>query len=138
MVRDDRPVIVITGRRRPHELVFLALAVVLGLAYTLGAPPPASAASEMPPWLVHAWAAGLLLHGVVGLTAVFLPLQKDRALLAESGSMLIGAGTLVMAAASAFSYAGSAALLGGGLTLAWAIANLVRVFQIRRDLKSLR
>lgn len=133
-----RPVVVVTGRHRPHEIVFLIFALITGLAYTLGAPPPQSAAAEMPPWLVHLWATGLLLHGAIGLAAVLLPLPRERGLLAEAGSMLIGAGALMMAAAAAFSYAGAHALLGGGLTLAWAIANLVRALQIRTDLRSLR
>lgn len=133
----QRPLVIITGRHRPHEIVFLGLAVMIGLAYTLGAPPPRSAAAEMPPWLVDLWSWGLLLHGVFGLAAIVLPLPRDRALLAEAGSMLIGFGALLMVGTAAFSYAGWAALLGGGFSYAWALANLTRAYQIRRDLKSL-
>jgi hypothetical protein len=129
------PPVVITGRHRPHELVFLALALVLGLAYTLGAPPPQSAAAEMPAWLVDVWAAGLLVHGVTGAASVLLPWRRDRALWLEAGSMLIGFGALLLVGAAAFSYAGTGALLGGGLCFGWAVANLVRVFQIHRDLR---
>lgn len=133
----QRPVVVITGRQRPHELVLLGFALLIGLAYTVGAPPPRSSAAEMPAWLVRLWAVGLLVHGVAGLAAVFVPGPKGRSLLAEAGSMLIGAGALLVVAAASFSYAGWGALLGGGFLLAWAVANVVRAFQIRRDLRSL-
>lgn len=130
--------VVVTGRHRPHELVFLALALVLGLAYTLGAPPPQSAAAEMPMWLVRLWAVGLLAHGVTGAASVVLPLRWDRALWLEAGSMLIGFGALLIVGAAAFSYAGLwRALLGGGLCFGWAVANLVRAVQIRRDFRRL-
>lgn len=135
-----RPVLVIiTGRHRPHELAFLLLAVTVGLAYTLGAPPPQSAAVLMPRWLVDMWAWGFLIHGVSGVLAVLAPRrQLERGLWLELGSMLIGIGAPLLAGAAAFSFVGWKALLGGGLTLAWAAANAVRAGQILRDLRSLR
>lgn len=133
----DRPRLFITSRHRPHEVVFLALAVAIGLAYTLGAPPPRSAAAAMPPWLVYLWAAGLAAHGILGLAGVYWP-SRDRGLLLELGSMLIGAGALAFVAILTFAYAGWGALLGGGLCVAWAVANLARAAQIRADLRALR
>jgi hypothetical protein len=117
--------------------VFLAFAVTVGLAYTVGAPPPRSAATEIPPWLIEVCSTGLLVHGLTGLAAAFVPMRLYRALLVEAGSMLIGAGVLVVFAAAAFAYSGWVALMGGGLFLAWAIANVVRAVQIRRDFWSL-
>jgi hypothetical protein len=129
---------VVTGPRRSHEVVFLAFAVLIGAVYTVGAPPPTSTAAVTPPWLVRTWAVGLLGHGIIGLAGVLLPLRRDRGLLVEAASMLIGAGALVMAAAASFAYAGWGALLGGGLTLAWALANLVRAVEIRGEFRALR
>lgn len=138
MVGPRPVVVVVTGRHRPHEIVFLMLALVIGLAYTLGAPPPQSVAAEMAPWIVDLWAFGLAAHGVIGLASVLVPMRTDRALLVEAGSMLIGTGAWAMAAASTFSYAGWRALLGGGLSFAFAAANAWRAFQIRRDVRSLQ
>lgn len=132
-----RPVVVVSGRHRPHEMLFLALSVLLGLAYTLAAPPPQSHAAEMPPWLVHVWAGGLLLSGVVGLAAILVPFRVERALLLELGAMLVGAGALVVTTAAVFAYAGWSGLLGGGFSAAWALANLARAGQIWRDLRGL-
>lgn len=134
----NRPVLVVTGRHRPHEIVLFLFALATGLAYTLGAPPPRSVASEMPSWLIDVWAGGLLIHGVIGLVGVFGPFNQERRLWLELGSMLIGAGALVLVAAVTFGYAGMAALLGGGLTVAWAVANLVRAWQIVADLHDLQ
>jgi hypothetical protein len=133
-----RPVLVVTGRHRPHEIVLLLFALVTGLAYTVGAPPPRSAAAEMPPWLVDLWAIGLLAHGVIGLAGVLLPFNLERRLWLELGSMFIGTGALCLVAVVSFSYAGWAALLGGGLCVAWAVANQARAWQIYLDLRTRR
>lgn len=130
--------LVVTGRHRPHEVVFLVLALTLGLAYTIGAPPPQSVAAQMWSWVVHLWAIGLLLHGGVGLVAIFLPVRYERGLRLELGSMLLGFGALIFIAILVFAYAGVAGLFGGGFCIAWATANLVRAWQIQADLKGLR
>lgn len=135
-----RPVIVIAGRHRPHELVFLGLALTFGVSYSTAAPPPQSAAASMPPWLVTAWAVALGVSGAVGLLAV-LVLHRwwhEAALWAEAGSMLVGAGALALITAAIISYAGATASFGIGFCVAWAVANLARAWQIRRELRELR
>ena len=133
-----RPVVVVAGRHRPHEILLLAVAVLTGLAYTLGAPPPNSLAALLPGWSVRVWAVGLALHGVAGLAACA---SKARwSLPAEQASMLVGAAALVwyaVALADASQTAGARALLSGGITLAWAGANLWRAGQIYHDLRGL-
>lgn len=133
-----RPVLVVTGRHRPHELLLLLFSLVSGLAYTLGSPPPQSVAASIDPWLVRAWSAGLLMSGAVGLLAALLPLPEDRALGLELGAMLIGAGALVLAAAAIFSSAGARGAFGAGVCAFWAAANMVRAFQVIRDLREVR
>lgn len=135
MTGEPHPVLIVTGRHRPHQLLLLALSVLLGLAYTVAAPPPQSHAAEMPPWLVHLWSIGLLLSGVVGLAGVLLPFRIDRGLGLELGAMLLGAGALTVTTAAVFSFAGTQGLLGGGFGAAWALANLWRAGQIWRDLR---
>jgi protein-S-isoprenylcysteine O-methyltransferase Ste14 len=134
----SRPVVIVTGRRRPHQIVFLVLAFMLGLAYTLGAPPPQSTAALMPSPIVHTWALGLLAHGAIGLLGVFLPVKRERGLWLELGSMFVGAGALFFVTILVFAYAGWSALFGGTLSLAWGAANLVRAWQIQRDLLTLK
>lgn len=132
-------VVVVRSRHSPHKLALLGLALLTGVAYLLGAPPPQSLAAQMPTWLVHAWAVGLLLHGAAGFAGVFAPRRHlDRGLGVEVGAMLFGAAALLVVAAASFKYAGGAALLGGGLAAAWAVANVWRAAQIRRDLRQLR
>lgn len=134
-----RPVIVVTGRHRPHELLFLALSSLFGVAYTLAAPPPQSVAATMPGWTVRIWAIGLLVSGVSGLASTLLPLRLDRGLSVELGAMLIGAGALVVTTTAILSSAGlSRGSFGVGFCSAWALANLWRAFQIFRDLRELR
>lgn len=134
-----RPVIVVTGRHRPHEILLLAVAVLTGVPYTLGAPPPNSLAALLPGWSVRVWAVGLLAHGILGLVAVAT--RRTWSLPAEQAAMLLGAAALVWYAAAlaeAATTAGARALLSGGITLAWAGANLWRAEQIRRDLRGPR
>jgi hypothetical protein len=127
-----RPVVVISGRHRPHEIFLLAVSLLLGLAYTLGAPPPTSVAALMPDWAQHVWAGGLLLSGVVGLLGALT--QRSWSLQTEQAGMLLGAAALFWYAAAVAPY-GWRALFAGAVCLAWAAANLTRALQIRRDLR---
>lgn len=130
-----RPLVIVSGRHRPHEILLLAVSLVTGLAYTIGAPPPASVSSLLPGWALHVWSAGLLLSGVIGLTSVAS--RAYWALKIEASAMLIGAAALVWysAAIATFGWRG---LFAGAITGAWAAANLVRALQIRRDLRLIR
>ena len=62
----SRPVLVISGRHRPHELLLLVVSLATGLAYTVGAPPPTSVAALLPGWALHVWSSSLALSGVIG------------------------------------------------------------------------
>lgn len=131
-----RPVLVVAGRHRPHELMLLLFSLLIGLAYTLGSPPPQSLAAVMPRWNVRLWAVGLLVSGAAGLAGSMLPLRLYRGLLVELGAMLIGAGALIVATAAIIQYTGPArGAFGGGFCAAWALANLWRGAQILRDLR---
>jgi hypothetical protein len=129
--------VVFAPRVRAHELVFCALSFGLGMSYLLGAPPPASAAAQMPGWLVHAWAAGLAISGAAGLTAAMITRWRETSLTLEAGAMLMGAGALILVAVAIAAAIGMAGLFGAAFCLAWAIANLFRAVQIRRELAEL-
>lgn len=131
------PIVVLTGRHRPHEQLLLAYGTVAGAVYLLSqAPEPASTAALMPSWIVTLMSAGLVVSGVVGLVGCYM--LGERGLRLEQGGMLIGAGALVVYGAAAFAVAGSRAVLGGGVLLAWALANLWRAGQCHRDLREMR
>lgn len=133
--RRPRPVIVLAGRQRPHENFLLAVAIVTGAAYIGGAPPPGSITALLPGWAIRVWAIGLALHGVVGLVAVLIRGQRGAEL--EAGAMLIGTASLVWYALAVVPF-GWRALFAAAVSIAWAAANMVRLVQIRRDLKASR
>lgn len=129
---------VVLGRHRPHEVLFLVFSVIWGVAYLVGAPPPTSMAAVMPPWVVRTWAAGLLLSGLVGLTGILLIRRSvERCLLLEQGAILIGAAALTLFTVAALQFAGWRAGFAGGFAGALALAHLWRADQIRRDLTRL-
>jgi hypothetical protein len=130
-VTSARPLVVISGRHRPHEILLLVVAVVTGVAYTVGAPPPASVAALLPGWAQLVWSVGLGLSGVVGLVGV---LRSPRV---EAAGMLLGTAAMIWYAVAVAPY-GWRALLAGAIAVAWAAANLWRAMQIRRDLKGAR
>jgi len=137
-VAPPRPVLVVSGRHRPHEMLLLAFSVLIGAAYTLGSPPPQSVVAQVYPALVHLWSAGLLVSGLLGLGALLAPLRLDVTLALEAGAMLIGAAALVIAAAAIFEYNGAAkGLFGGGFCIAWMLANVARAALAWRDRREL-
>jgi len=137
LVTGSRPVLVVAGRHRPHEIAFLLFSLMVGVAFTLGTAPPQSVAATMPEVTVRVWAIGLLVSGVVGLAAVLPPLDVRLSLQLEAGAMLIGAGALLVVTVAVFNYAGLRGLFGGGFCAAWLAANLVRAVQIHRDLRNI-
>lgn len=126
-----RPLVVISGRHRPHEVLLLAVQVITGVAYTVGAPPPTSVAALLPGWALLVWSVGLAVSGVIGLAGV---IWSPRV---EAAGMLLGAGALIWYAAALAPF-GWRALLAGAISAAWAGANLWRALQIRNDLRGPR
>lgn len=127
----SRPLVVVSGRHRPHELLLLAVSLVTGVAYTIGAPPPASVSALLPAWALHVWSAGLVVSGVVGLAGALT--RRWWSLQVEQAGMLLGAAALIWYTAAVVPF-GWRALLAGLISVAWALANVVRAVQIRRDL----
>ena len=126
-----RPLVVVSGRHRPHEILLLAVQVITGVAYTVGAPPPTSVAALLPGWALLVWSVGLAVSGVIGLAGV---IWSPRV---EAAGMLLGAGALIWYAAALAPF-GWRALLAGAISAAWAGANLWRALQIRQDLRGPR
>jgi hypothetical protein len=128
-----RPVVVLAGRQRPHEVLLLAFAVVIGIAYQIGSPPPESIAAHMHHWQVRLWSIGMMLSGIIGLAGLWWP-DRQLGMQFEAGAMLLGAGALLIVTAAAFAL-GAKGIFGGGFSAAWFMANLVRAGQIWRELR---
>lgn len=131
----SRPVLVISGRHRPHELLLLVVSLLTGVAQTIGAPPPTSVAALLPGWALHVWSLGLVASGAVGLLGALT--RRTWSLQVEQAGMLLGAAALVWYTAALAPF-GWRALFAGAVALAWAAANLARALQIRSDLKGPR
>lgn len=132
----NRPVLVLASRHRPHEQLFLAFGAVSGVSFLAGAPEPASIEATMPPFVVILWAAGLVVSGAVGLIGCWW--RGERGQLLEAGGLLVGCGSLLLYTSAAVSVAGIRALFPAGVVLTWFAANLWRVMQIRRELRTAR
>lgn len=132
-------VIVITSRYSPHKLVFLTIAIILGVVYLLGVvPPPTGLATQIPRELIRPWAVAMLLHGLACVIGVLAPPRHiRRGLEMELGGMLVGAAVLLASGVAAFVTAGRGAALGGSLMLGWCLANGIRAAQCRRDVRHL-
>jgi len=137
-MNSPRSVVIVAGRSRPHELLLLGWSLLSGISYLLGAPPPGSITALMPAWEIHAWAAGLLVSGLVGLVGCWWRGNHALGLGLESGGLLIGSGALLLYTVAAFSVGGWRALFAAGLVATWLAANLWRVGQIRRDLRDVK
>ena len=127
-----RTVVVLSGRRRPHELLLLVVSVVTGLAYTIGAPPPTSIAALLPGWALLVWAVGLTVSGALGLAGALT--RRSWSLQLEQAGMLLGACALVWYAGAVIPF-GWRALFASAIAVGWAAANVARAVQIRRDLR---
>lgn len=131
-----RPVIIVAGRHRPHELLLLLYSALLGAGYLAGAPVPASLADAVSSTVVTVWAAVLTVSGVAGLVGCWW--RGERGLGVELGALLMNASALLLYSSAVFAAAGMRALLPGGLVAAWAAANVWRAAQTAVDLKSVR
>lgn len=130
--------IVVVGRHRPHELLFLGLSVLTGAVYLGGlAPTPNTVAAVLPSWEIPLWAALLLASGVTGLAGCLWPRNVTLGLRVEAGAMLLGAAALLLYATSVFVVGGLHGLFAGGSAVAWMAANIARAAQILRDLRHL-
>lgn len=130
-----RPILIITGRDRPHLLMTLWFSLLSGAVFVLGAPVPPSMGGS---GLVAVWAWLLLLSGLVGLVGCYTRRNLKRALGLERAGMLIGAGAVIGYAVQVYTVNGNRALFSAGFCAGWVIANVVRALQISNDLRKLR
>ncbi|WP_435589816.1 hypothetical protein [Micromonospora aurantiaca (nom. illeg.)] len=129
--------LVASGRRNPHAVMLMAVAVILGVSYLAGAPRPGSVNDALPGPVFYAWAVALLLTGTAGLWGS-LTRDTQTGLELERGAMIAQTGALLLYGTVAVTYAGFGALISALIVTGWAIANTVRAVQITRDLRRAR
>lgn len=128
--------------RSPYELTFMALSMLLGIAYLTTVPAPSTVGALMPGWVVAGWAWTLLATGALGLVGclwrgrllVSLGLERS-ALLGQTGALLIIAGATLSAWAAGD--LGAFPALGIGFSAAWMASNVWRLRQIGAALRML-
>jgi hypothetical protein len=125
-----RPGYLHVGRNYEHEVFLLAASAFLGVAYLFGAPRPGSVQAVLPGWMSIAWALVLLVSGVLGLLGCYWPKRMDVALEIERSALTLQAAGMILFAAAVWSFAGLSGLATGIIVLAWALANLRRVYKI--------
>lgn len=133
--------VVLRSRHSPHKLALLAVATIAGIALLAGSlPAPPDLAKHLPEPLLTYWNVCILLHGIAGLAAVALPNRLvGPGLALEFLAMVLGVWALGSAVVAALLEHGPFALFGPGLiTAAWTVANVIRAWQIGRDLHQMR
>lgn len=131
------PPVVVTGRHRPHEVVFLAYSALLGLAFVVGAKPPGTVEQLLPDWVLWVWYVLLLISGAVGI--VSMPVRDPYVgLTLERAAMWGQSAAFSMYSVAIFAVGGQSGVFAGGLCLSLAGASVWRMRQIRRELTLVR
>lgn len=130
--------VVVTGRRRPHQVALLAVSLVLGVTFFAGwAPPPTTVDAIASTWVRPLWYGLLLASGTVGLVAAWLP-DIRTGLLLERVAMLLSTPALALYIIPIFVIAGWRGVGAGAFLIFWAAANVWRIVQISGDLREIR
>lgn len=128
-------IVLVTGRHRPHELLLLAVSVLLGASYLIRVPAPQTLTAAVPRWVVILWAVGLVASGIIGLTGCLWRGDVTVGLGLERGAMLMSTAALVLISSVIVSVTGMRGAFSAGITIAWALANVYRIAQISTDLR---
>lgn len=128
------PMLVVRDGRHPFEISFFVAAVLAGAGGLLYGRTSTALSRLLPPWEVTAWDTALLIAGLLGLVSLIA--KFPFGLLVERVSLLLFGG-LLMTQGIAISVA--AVLAPTGLLMTgFAVACIVRVVQISRDLGTLQ
>ncbi|MEU4594380.1 hypothetical protein [Micromonospora aurantiaca (nom. illeg.)] len=129
--------IVVTGRHRPHEVMFLTLSALLGTAFVAGVKPPTSLEQLVDPWVLWVWYLLLLSSGIIGLTSMALP-DTYRVLVLELAAMVGQTAAPLLYGVALLSTGSSAAAFAVAFCLSWAGASAWRGWQVRAGMRALR
>ena len=131
--------LVVTGRYRPHQILLLAYSLAAGVLMATGlAPVPPLIVGALWPWVVNIWVGLWIGSGAAGLAGVlWRGRDRDTGMRLEAGGMLLNTAPLCVQVGVILPYAsGAVSITSVCLIVAWAVANLARAEQVRRDLRS--
>lgn len=129
--------IVVTGRHRPHEVMFLSLSALAGAAYLCGVKPPGTLERLVDAWVLWAWYVLLAGSGVIGLVSIALP-TTWRALVLESAAMQGQTAAPLLYGVALLSTGSKTAWFAVAFCLAWAGASAWRAGQVWQGMRVLR
>lgn len=129
--------IIVTGRHRPHEVMFLALSAIAGAAFVLGAKPPTTVERLVEPWVLWTWYLLLLASGVIGLVSFLLP-DTYRALVLELASMHGQTAAPLLYGLALLASGRPEATFAVAFCLSWAGASGWRGWQVGRGIRAVR
>lgn len=129
--------IIVTGRHRPHEVMFLVLSALAGTAFVAGAKPPSTVEQLVDTWVLWTWYLLLLASGVIGLVGIALP-DTYRTLVLELAAMIGQAAAPAVYAVALASTGSGPAGLAIAFCIAWSCASAWRGWQVWTALRLLR
>lgn len=125
----------------PFE-AFLAVAALLsGMSVLLGATHPAALQSQVSPWMLRAWGAGLLAGGTLTLASRWLIATARTDDRLETGSRIEKLGMILFATTAAMYgtaiiAVGRAGLGTGPIILGWSVSCATRAWIITQEWKA--
>jgi hypothetical protein len=129
--------VIITGRHRPHEVLFLAFSALVGLAFVAGAKPPTTLERLLPLWVLWTWYLLLLASGLIGL-ASFTLVDPYRALVLERAAMYGQVAAPTLYGVALIGTRQAAAMFVAAFVLTLAVASAWRGWQVSRGIRALR
>ncbi|WP_194821316.1 hypothetical protein [Micromonospora sp. S-DT3-3-22] len=129
--------IIVTGRHRPHEVMFLVLAAIVGGAFVAGAKPPTTVEQLVAPWVLWIWYLLLLGSGVIGLISIALP-DTYRALVLELAAMHGQTAAPLLYGLALLSTGSPAVGFAAAFCVAWSGASAWRGWQVWQGVRALR
>ncbi|WP_416902769.1 hypothetical protein [Micromonospora echinospora] len=129
--------ILVTGRHRPHEVLFLAFSAAVGGAFAVGARPPTTIEQLVPGWVLWSWYLLLLASGVIGLIGV-AQANPYRALVLELAAMHGQVAAPLLYGLALLSTGQPTVGFAAAFCLTWAAASAWRGWQAYRGIRLLR
>ncbi|MEU5946322.1 hypothetical protein ABZ793_12260 [Micromonospora sp. NPDC047465] len=129
--------IVVTGRHRPHEVMFLILSAIVGAAFAAGAKPPTTLERLVAPWVLWTWYLLLLSSGVIGLVSIAIS-DTYRALVLELAAMHGQTAAPLLYGLALLSTGRAPAIFAIAFYATWAGASAWRGWQVWQGMRGLR
>jgi hypothetical protein len=129
--------ILVTGRHRPHEVLFLAFSTAIGIAFLVGARPPNAIEQLVPGWVLWSWYLLLLASGGIGLIGI-AQANAYRALVLELAAMHGQVAAPLLYGLALLSTGQPSVGFAATFCLTWAGASAWRGWQAYRGIRVLR